>query len=73
MKLNFIIYLLLLALMISKIEYDLFDGTEKTITGVKQNLEYSFYIKASKTNTVRFTLSFLLSSPYFLLMHIEYF
>ena len=72
MKLNFIISLLLFVLMISKIEYDLDDGIEKTITNVKKNLEYSFYIKASKPNVARFTLSFPIS-PYFLLIHIDYF
>ena len=54
------------------ITYDLDDGIEKTITNVKKNLEYSFYIKASKPNVARFTLSFPIS-PYFLLIHIDYF
>ena len=72
MKLNFIISLLLYVLTISKIEYDLVDGIEKTINNVNYNLEYSFYIKASKPNVVRFTLSVPLSSPYFSLVHIDY-
>lgn len=72
MKLNFIISLLLFGLVISKIEYDLVDGIEKTISNVNQNLEYSFYIKASKPNVVRFTLSFPLSSQSFLLLPIDH-
>jgi len=73
MKLNFIISLLLFGLIISKIEYDLVDGIEKTINNVNQNLEYSFYIKASKPNVVRFTLSVPLSSQYFSLVNIDYY
>ena len=71
MKLNFIISLLLFVLVISEIEYDLDDGIEKTITNVKDS-EYSFWIKASESNLVRFTLSSPIS-PYFLLINIDYF
>jgi len=71
MKLDFIISLLLFVLVISEIEYDLDDGIEKTITDVKVS-EYSFWIKASKPNLVRFSLSFPIS-PYFVSMQLDYY
>ena len=66
MKLGFIISLLLFRLLFTKIEYDLVDGIEETITDVNTNLEYSFYIKASKPNFAKFTFSVPIPSKIYL-------
>jgi len=71
MKLDFIISLLLFVLVISEIEYDLDDGNDKIITDVKDS-EYSFWIKASQPNLVRFTLSFP-NLTYFATTHMDYY
>ena len=57
MEINFFISLLLFRIIVSKIEYNLIDGIEKEITDIKQFQQYSFYIKISNANIIRFTYS----------------
>ena len=57
MKINFIISLLIFNIVLSQNEYDLIDGIDQQINDIKEDQYYYFYINASLSNMLRFTLT----------------
>ena len=72
MKFKFVILLLSFGVLFSKIEYDLSNGVEKTITNVNRNTEYSFYIKAAYPSSARITYS-IPNNRYTSLLNIDFY